>query len=101
MRNRMFSLLAIAVMFSLVVGCSSTAPPPYDADGMLRATGSGAPPRGKPAGQARLMAKRAAVTDARRNLYETALGVQIDSSTTVRDFVTENDTIRTRLTGHL
>ncbi len=47
--------------------------------------------------QARLMAKRAAKADALRNLAETIYGVRVDSHTTVRDFVTQSDVIRTRM----
>ncbi len=47
--------------------------------------------------QQRLMAKRAAKVDALRNLLETVYGVRIDSSTTVRDFVTQSDVIRAKL----
>ena len=47
--------------------------------------------------QSRLLAKRAAILDAQRNLAETIYGLRIDSRTTVRNFITENDTIRTRV----
>jgi hypothetical protein len=47
--------------------------------------------------QARLMAKQAAIKDAQRNLAETIYGVRIDSRTTVRNFVTENDEIRSNV----
>lgn len=47
--------------------------------------------------QQRLMAKRAAKADALRNLGEMIYGVQINSKTKVRDFITESDTIRARL----
>jgi hypothetical protein len=47
--------------------------------------------------QAKLMAKRAAQADAYRNLSEQVMGFRLTSNTLVRDFVTENDTIRTRL----
>ena len=43
-------------------------------------------------GQAKLM-------DGRRNLLETILGLKIDSSTSVRDFVTEQDTINAETSG--
>lgn len=46
-------------------------------------------PRGK------LMALRAAQVDAYRNLAETIKGIRLSSRTTVRDFVTESDEIRT------
>lgn len=47
--------------------------------------------------QTRLMAKRAAKADALRNLTETIYGVKLDSSTNVRDFVTQSDSIRARM----
>jgi len=47
--------------------------------------------------QQRLMAKRAAKADALRNLGEMIYGVQINSKTKVRDFITESDTIRAKL----
>lgn len=69
-------------------------------DGYVEAVGTGAPPEqyyGKP--QARPMALRAAQVDAYRNLLETVQGVQIDSKTTVKDFVVENDMINTAISG--
>jgi hypothetical protein len=69
-------------------------------DGYIEAVGTGAPPEqyyGKP--QARPMALRAAQVDAYRNLLETVQGVQIDSKTTIKDFVTESDVINTQISG--
>jgi len=64
----------------------------------LRAKGAGAPPaRAVNAAQARLMAERAAKVDGYRNLLEQAYGLQVTGSTTVRDFVTQSDTVRTQL----
>jgi hypothetical protein len=68
--------------------------------GVIQATGIGAPPEkyyGKP--QARPMALRAAKLDALRNLLEITKGVQIDSSTMVRDFAVENDIIMSKVEG--
>ncbi len=45
--------------------------------------------------QNKLLAKRAAEADCYRKLAESVYGVQINSSTFVRDFVTESDEIRT------
>ncbi len=50
----------------------------------------------QPDPQKRLMAKRAAKADALRNLAETIYGVRVDSRTTVRDFVTQSDVIKTK-----
>lgn len=69
-------------------------------DGYIEAVGTGAPPEqyyGKP--QGRPMALRAAQVDAYRNLLETVQGVQIDSQTTVKDFVVESDVINASVSG--
>lgn len=70
--------------------------------GNAEAIGIGAPPE-KPINmaQARAMAKRAAVTVARRNLLEILKGVRINSTTMVKDAVVESDQIRTRVKGCL
>ncbi len=66
---------------------------------------SGAPSRRYPAiwssvsPQGKLMAAQAARRDAQRKLLERIMGVRITSETLVRDFVTENDSIRTEASG--
>lgn len=47
--------------------------------------------------QARVMARRGATVDAYRQLLERVKGLQVDSQTYVRDFVTESDVISTDL----
>ena len=51
--------------------------------------------------QNRLLARRAATADAYRNMSERVKGLQIDSQTYVRDFVTESDVINTHLDNYL
>jgi len=51
--------------------------------------------------QGRLMAERAARSDAMRKLGERIRGLRITSTTTVQDFVAESDEIRTRLNTFL
>jgi hypothetical protein len=73
-------------------------PPIVRQDVTLRAKGAGAPPtKAANAAQARLMSERAAKVDGYRNLLEQAYGLQVTGSTSVRDFVTQSDTIRTQL----
>jgi len=65
------------------------------------ATGVGVPPEGATGTEAKLMAERAATVDALRNLAEKVYGVYIDSQTTVRDFVTQNDVIRAEVQTYM
>lgn len=70
----------------------------------IRATGGGAPPgpgRSVNAAQERLLAERAAKVDAYRNLLEQAYGLTLTSASTVRDFVTESDVIKTRVEAYV
>ena len=64
----------------------------------LRATGNGAIDTNDPnKARAKLMAFRAAEIDARRKLAEQIQGLRITSSTSVADFVAQNDEIRTSM----
>lgn len=67
----------------------------------IKATGIGVPPQGMPEARARAMARRAAKVDAYRNLVEMLVGANIDSQTTVKNFVTQDDTIRTWAQGYV
>ena len=68
--------------------------------GRIMAVGIGAPPPDAAnVAQARAMARRAAITVARRNLLEITEGVQVDSMTLVKDFVVASDIIRTSVQG--
>jgi len=79
---------------------SYTAPSPSPAaSGFVRAKGYGVEPDDpdmSPVEKA-LMAKRAAKLDALRNLTEEVYGVRITSDSVVRDFVTQSDDIRARV----
>lgn len=68
--------------------------------GRVTAKGSGVPPASaaNPA-QARLLAERAAISDARRNLLETVGEVRVDAVSTVGSLMTKRDVIVTRVGG--
>jgi hypothetical protein len=69
-------------------------------DGYVEAVGIGAVDPAKIKGtNARPMCLRAATVVAYRNLLEVTKGVQIDSQTTIRDFVTESDVINAAISG--
>jgi len=62
----------------------------------IDATGQGTDPALDTA-QGKLKAARAAELDGMRKLAEQVFGLEINSGTTVRDFVTQHDTIRTQV----
>lgn len=64
---------------------------------MITVTGSGVPPAGIRGGQARLLARRAAIADAYRQLAEIVEGVQVDAETTVEMAALKSDTVSLRV----
>ncbi len=84
------------VMAGMMVstGCSKPVLPDW-----YTVTGTGVADESLPPAQARLMAMRAAREDAWRQLLEAAKGIQIDSATSVRDFIAQDDAIRSRVMG--
>jgi hypothetical protein len=68
--------------------------------GVITAVGIGAPPaQPANAAQARAMAERAAQVVAYRNLLEAVKGVQVDSTTTVENFIVSSDVIKVQVSG--
>jgi len=94
--KKIVSLQLIALLALILIlgfGCGKYEPE------WLVVTGTGAPNPGKPPSQGKLMAKRAAEMDARRNMLEQIKGVPIDSTTYVKDFMTQSDSIRSQIDG--
>lgn len=119
MKMKVFAGILIVILVA-AAGCQTTevregrpigeVGPAYDAPRpvaewapvRITAKGGGAPsPNAVNQAQARLMAERAAKVDAMRNLLEQAYGVTINSRTTVRDFITQDDTIKARVNAYI
>ncbi len=94
--TRVKAFLSRGVLLCLLVMCGCATVQTAD---WYTVTGTGAADESLPPTQQRLMALQAAKKDAQRQLLEAAKGVRIDSSTTVRDFITRSDVIESRVTG--
>jgi len=87
-------------------GPQDPAPSPTEPDWVnqkIQVTGEGAinPAHANNPPQQRLMAKRAAIQDARRKLLERVLGLRLDSKTVVKDMVAESDLIASETNGFI
>ena len=98
---------ALAASF-LGSGCQAPAPSPVVPTNVpewsqmtMSVTGRGAYPSDVSGPQARLMAERAARTDAYRKLAEQVYGLELRSGTTVRDAVLASDRIETDVSGFI
>ncbi len=69
---------------------------------IFRAKGLGVPsPKFKNPAQARAMAGRAAQVIAMRNLIQEVQGAKINSQTTIKDFMTESDSVNLQVNSHI
>ena len=86
-------MLALAVC---MVGTSEAAQ--WDG-GTIRVVGLGVAPAGTSGTQAEALARRAAISDAYRQLAEQVNGVNVDASTTVENLMLANMTVRTHVSA--
>ncbi|HUS47466.1 MAG TPA: hypothetical protein VM098_05075 [Phycisphaerae bacterium] len=94
--GRQYLKTGITAVELAVIGTAGKTP--NGATGKLKATGYAAVDvENENKAQAKLMAIRGAELDARRKLAERITGLMITSSTSVRDFVAENDEINTSM----
>ena len=70
-----------------------------DNSAMIRADGFGYPPAGRPLGQAKMMARRAAIMDAQRNLLEAIKGTAVDAESVMENYIVQSDLVRTKVSG--
>ncbi|MNR75381.1 hypothetical protein D3C72_60110 [compost metagenome] len=68
-------------------------------DGVIEVTGTGVMPETGSLAQKRMMGYRAAIADAYRKLAEAVDGVRVDAVTSVSNYVTDSDVVRTQVGG--
>ena len=83
---------------SLTIMQAAEAAPQWE-QGTITAEGFGTPPMGAYGSKASIMARRAAIVDAQRNLAEQVSGVQVDAETTVENFVISSDLVTTKVSA--
>lgn len=92
-------ILPVNTYFAPIKASAQYQNPAYTQTETITADGYGVLPQNRPFGQAKLMARRAAVVEAQRNLLETVKEVAIDSETNVEMSMTLNDTIHSEISG--
>lgn len=68
-------------------------------DNDIQAIGIGLPPVGSNHIRGKVLARRAAIVDAQRNLLEYINGVSLDADTTVNQLAVDSDVVRTQVSG--
>lgn len=71
----------------------------YDEAEMIQSDGFGSVPAGMPINRGKLMARRAAIVDAQRNLLESIKGISVDSETTMENYIVTSDLVKTKING--
>lgn len=96
----LFGILLTALLLLTGVQASAATGTDWNTQ-VISATGTGIPPLGAVGAQARILAKRAAIVDAQRQLIEAVNGVQVDAETTVEKMMVVSDLVRTKVSGVL
>ena len=88
------------LMLALMIGTHGMTEAASSWDGgNIRATGLGVAPAGASGAQAEALARRAAISDAYRQIAEQIGGVSIDATTTVENLMLMNTTVRTHVSA--
>ena len=94
---KVLGVLLAAILFA--VSGQVEAAPNWNTN-TIQVTGMGiAPPTARTPAHAAMLARRAAITDAYRQLAEVVNGVQVDAETTVEQMVLTSDVVKTRISA--
>ena len=97
--KKMLRVLALMCAL-LVMMCASALAATNWEDSYVEVEGTGVTSmNARNAGQAQMLARRAAIVDAYRQLAEQVAGVQVDSETTVEDMSVSSDIVKTRVSA--
>ena len=94
------SIVLSVLMIALTIGTQGMTEAASKWDGgNIRAEGLGIAPVGTSGTQAAALARRAAITDAYRQLAEQIQGVSVDATTTVENLMVTNNSVRTHVSA--
>ena len=94
------SIVLAVLMLALTIGMQNVSAAPAQWDGgKIRVEGLGIAPADARGTQAEALARRAALSDAYRQLAEQINGVNVDATTTVESMMLMNTTVRTHVTA--
>lgn len=99
MRFLVMAIVAVSVLAASTLSAMAMAVTDWDG-GSIQAEGYGTlPETARNPGQAKILARRAAIVDAYRNLAEQVQGVNVNAETTVKDMAVQSDVIMTKVSA--
>lgn len=104
-KHKLMKKITMIFLFILVMGnltvlyANSGSNIEWNGRGSIEVVGYGYPPTNSIGGQAKILARRAAIVDGYRNLAELVAGVNVDATTTVSGLQVESDIVKTKVSA--